>query len=76
MTIFVITRRRIKGSRPDQVQDSIVDFCLTKEIAERKIRDILGEKAVCNSDWFWDVWTSPWHTNIEYFIEERTVITE
>lgn len=76
MTVFRLTHRQILGARPDQVRDHEEALFTTKALAEQRVKDILGDKAVCDDDWFCGIWTAPHLPKVEYIIDEVIVITK
>jgi hypothetical protein len=76
MTVFNVTYRKYGSDKPWDCKDFNEGLFSTRELADRRAKDILGDKATCNEDFFVAIWTTPSMPRVEVIISEQVVFTE
>ena len=73
MTIFTVVNRKILGDKPWEVQDGAPALFSTYDKAIDYVQRMIGNKAKCINQDFWEEWASPIVPNHILIVEERTV---
>lgn len=68
MFIYRVTHRYY-NARPHDCKDHTVGYYSTIEKARATIKDLLGDDAVCDQDFGFDIWSSTHNPNTEYFVD-------
>ena len=77
MTIFRINRRYYHGEKPHQCTDYTEQFVATLDLAHAYVKQILGEKAICDDSFgLFETWTVPHLPRIEYLVDSISVLAE
>ena len=69
MFIAKLTHRYYYGKRPNECKDGIVGYYSNIEKARITVKDFLGEDAIVNNDFGFEIWTSKGQPNTEYIID-------
>ena len=71
MTIARVIHRRYKDAtkKPREYYDGVVGYYTNIEKARATVKDFLGENAIVDSDFGFDIWVSPNLPQTEYIID-------
>ena len=68
MLVYCVTHRYYV-TRPYDCKDHILGYYSTIEKARATVKDLLGDDAVCDQNFGFDVWSSAHNPNVEYLID-------